>query len=153
MLYLAQCKANSAKLPNCEHDTAEAKIWGKLMAISATVLWRALITATQKNIKVFGLVGKSEQRHRERACRDYRDCAIASRQNQLHPGLAASNAKTCEFIADSSPPCGVPGIFWAGMDASDRWPGYFDGAIRAGKMASLAALEKMLLEQEEVCAA
>ena len=45
------------------------------------------------------------------------------------------------------------GICWAGTEASDRWPGYFDGALRAGKLAGLAALEKMLLEQEEVCAA
>lgn len=132
-------------------------------------------------------------------------------------GTAAGNLKTCEFIADSSPPSGKPGIltsfiagernlelsnasreeireavlqdfsyyfgkdaiapaqffhfnwndqsltggaftsylppgvwtvygagwrepveniFWAGTEASDRWPGYFDGAVRAGLKAA-----------------
>jgi len=32
-------------------------------------------------------------------------------------------------------------IYWAGTETSDRWPGYFDGAIRAGKTAALAALK------------
>lgn len=27
-------------------------------------------------------------------------------------------------------------IYWAGTETSDRWPGYFDGAIRAGKRAA-----------------
>lgn len=370
--YLAQCKANSAKLPDCEHDTAEAKIWGKLMAISATVPpdkpWAAPYAATldnitfetflknegareyskwlpsmqariggsggfepkdtsvlhmawtqrvgpqaetpekwllhggagqipallekqlgqaimlntavtridhrdPKSIKVFGLVGKNGNNvtisaravivaipPSLRAKISFTPALPAEYTNfmagapmgsiskvhaifdkafwreECYSGSAASNAKTCEFIADSSPPCGVPGIltsfiagernlelinapeaevkklvldemasffgpmvqshvkefvwikwqkeewtggaftafmkpgtwtgsgaegwrkpingiFWAGTEASDRWPGYFDGAIRAGKMASLAALEKMLLEQEEACAA
>jgi len=32
-------------------------------------------------------------------------------------------------------------IFWAGTEVSTRWPGYFDGAIRAGKDAVEAALK------------
>lgn len=136
-------------------------------------------------------------------------------------GSGAGNLKTCEFIADSSPPSGKPGIltsfiagernlelsrasreeirkavlndftyyfgkeaadpaeffhfnwnaqnwttgaftaymppgvwtaygqgwrepvgdiYWAGTEASDRWPGYFDGAVRAGKNAAKAIL-------------
>ncbi|CAI8695816.1 flavin monoamine oxidase family protein [Burkholderia cenocepacia] len=132
-------------------------------------------------------------------------------------GTAMGNLKTCEFIADSSPPSGKPGIltsfiagkrnvelsdvaperlrdavlddfgyyfgaeakrptqffhfnwedqsltggaftaylapggwtiygkgwrepveniFWAGTETSDRWPGYFDGAVRAGLRAA-----------------
>ena len=27
-------------------------------------------------------------------------------------------------------------IFWAGTEASDEWPGYFDGAVKAGKVAA-----------------
>ena len=136
-------------------------------------------------------------------------------------GSAAGDLKTCEFIADSSPPSGKPGIltsfiagnrnlelagasrevirsavlddytyyfgkeaatpseflvfnwsdqswtsgaftnymppgvwtsfgpawrepvgkiFWAGTEVSDRWPGYFDGAVRAGQAAAKDAL-------------
>ena len=32
-------------------------------------------------------------------------------------------------------------IFWAGTEVSTRWPGYFDGAIRAGKDAVEVALK------------
>lgn len=31
-------------------------------------------------------------------------------------------------------------IFWAGTETSDRWPGYFDGAINAGKRAAKEVL-------------
>jgi monoamine oxidase len=136
-------------------------------------------------------------------------------------GSGAGNLKTCEFIADSSPPSGKPGILtsfiaaernlelstasrdeirtavledyvhyfgkeaanpaeffhfnwnaqnwttgaftaymppgvwtaygegwrepvgdihWAGTEVSDRWPGYFDGAVRAGQNAARAVL-------------
>lgn len=369
--YLAQCKANSAKLPNCEHDPATAKIWGKLMAISATVppdkpwatpnavaldnitfetflknegaldyakwipsmqariggsggfepkdtsllhmawtqrvgpqaetpekwllhggagqipamlekqlgnvfLLNTAVTrinhSNPKQLSVYALVGKDGRNVTVtaraviiaippslRAKINFTPALPASYtqfmagapmgsiskvhaifdkafwREECFSGSAASNAKTCEFIADSSPPCGVPGILtsfiagdrnlelinepeavvkklvleefaqffgpkaaepkefvwvkwqkeewtggaftafmkpgtwtgsgkegwrephhgicWAGTEASDRWPGYFDGAIRAGKLAGLAALEKMLLEQEEVCAA
>lgn len=27
-------------------------------------------------------------------------------------------------------------LFWAGTEASDEWPGYFDGAVKAGKVAA-----------------
>ncbi|HEX9981916.1 MAG TPA: FAD-dependent oxidoreductase [Thermoanaerobaculia bacterium] len=27
-------------------------------------------------------------------------------------------------------------IFWAGTEASDEWPGYFDGAVKAGQVAA-----------------
>ncbi|WP_150665862.1 flavin monoamine oxidase family protein [Pandoraea commovens] len=30
----------------------------------------------------------------------------------------------------------VDNIFWAGTETSDRWPGYFDGAVRAGENAA-----------------
>lgn len=140
-------------------------------------------------------------------------------------GSAAGNLDTCEFIADSSPPSGVPGIltsfiaanrnreltgkskaeirelvlkdyehyfgkrvwedrdfeyvnwdkeawtggafttylgrnvwttcadvgwrepvgdiFWAGTETSDRWPGYFDGAVHAGKHAARCVQERL----------
>lgn len=32
-------------------------------------------------------------------------------------------------------------IFWAGTETSDRWPGFFDGAIRAGKRAAAEVLK------------
>jgi monoamine oxidase len=32
-------------------------------------------------------------------------------------------------------------FFWAGTEVSTRWPGYFDGAIRAGKDTFEAALK------------
>jgi L-amino acid dehydrogenase len=34
-------------------------------------------------------------------------------------------------------------IFWAGTEASDEWPGYFDGAVKAGVTAALAAVERL----------
>jgi L-amino acid dehydrogenase len=40
----------------------------------------------------------------------------------------------------------VGDIFWAGTEASDRWPGYFDGAVRAGKRSALAVLGKSFLD-------
>jgi len=36
-------------------------------------------------------------------------------------------------------------IFWAGTETSERWPGYFDGAIRAGVRASEEVLAKLKL--------
>jgi len=36
----------------------------------------------------------------------------------------------------------VGDIHWAGTEASDRWPGYFDGAVRAGQNAAKAVLAK-----------
>lgn len=39
-------------------------------------------------------------------------------------------------------------IFWAGTETSDRWPGYFDGAVRAGKKSAMAVLEKFFLGSE-----
>jgi monoamine oxidase len=39
----------------------------------------------------------------------------------------------------------VGDIFWAGTETSDRWPGYFDGAVRAGKKSALAVLGKSFL--------
>jgi monoamine oxidase len=43
----------------------------------------------------------------------------------------------------------VKNIFWAGTECSDRWPGYFDGAIRAGKLAVLAVLDKLATAKED----
>ncbi len=37
----------------------------------------------------------------------------------------------------------VGNIFWAGTESSDRWPGYFDGAVRAGRTAAMAVLERL----------
>jgi monoamine oxidase len=37
----------------------------------------------------------------------------------------------------------VGNIFWAGTETSDRWPGYFDGAVRAGRTAAMAVLERL----------
>jgi len=34
-------------------------------------------------------------------------------------------------------------IYWAGTETSDRWPGYFDGAIRAGKRAAAEVIAKV----------
>jgi hypothetical protein len=33
---------------------------------------------------------------------------------------------------------GIAGAGWARTEASTRWPGYFDGAIRAGQAAKKA---------------
>jgi monoamine oxidase len=33
-------------------------------------------------------------------------------------------------------------IFWAGTETADRWPGYFDGAISAGKAAAAQVIAK-----------
>lgn len=41
----------------------------------------------------------------------------------------------------------VGDIFWAGTETSERWPGYFDGAVRAGKRASEAVLAKFSLDK------
>lgn len=43
----------------------------------------------------------------------------------------------------------IRNIFWAGTECSDRWPGYFDGAIRAGKSAALAVLSKLAAAKED----
>jgi monoamine oxidase len=46
-------------------------------------------------------------------------------------------------------------IFWAGTETADRWPGYLDGAIRAGKAAATAVLLKWFeqpLEENASCA-
>jgi monoamine oxidase len=42
----------------------------------------------------------------------------------------------------------VGDIFWAGTETSDRWPGYFDGAVRAGKMSVLSVLEKLYWDKD-----
>lgn len=34
-------------------------------------------------------------------------------------------------------------IHWAGTEAADRWPGFFEGAVRAGKAAARAVLEAL----------
>jgi monoamine oxidase len=36
-------------------------------------------------------------------------------------------------------------VFWAGTEAAVRWPGYFEGAIQAGRDAAAAALERLEL--------
>lgn len=36
----------------------------------------------------------------------------------------------------------VHDIFWAGTETADRWPGFFDGAVRAGKAAASRVLSK-----------
>jgi L-amino acid dehydrogenase len=42
----------------------------------------------------------------------------------------------------------VGDIFWAGTETSDRWPGYFDGAVHAGKRSAMAVLGKFFLGSE-----
>jgi monoamine oxidase len=37
----------------------------------------------------------------------------------------------------------VGDIFWAGTETADKWPGYFDGAIRAGKRAAGEVLDRL----------
>jgi monoamine oxidase len=34
-------------------------------------------------------------------------------------------------------------VFWAGSEAAVRWPGYFEGAIQAGRDAAAAAIERL----------
>ncbi len=53
----------------------------------------------------------------------------------LKPGIWTSCAKNGwrEPIGD---------VFWAGTETADRWPGYFDGAVRAGKAAAARVLAK-----------
>ncbi len=45
-------------------------------------------------------------------------------------------------------------IYWAGTETADRWPGYFDGAVRAGKAAATAVLLKWFeqrLQEDASC--
>jgi monoamine oxidase len=39
-------------------------------------------------------------------------------------------------------------IFWAGTETSDVWPGYFDGAINAGKVAADRVLKEVKWDQK-----
>jgi monoamine oxidase len=40
-------------------------------------------------------------------------------------------------------------IFWAGTETADRWPGFFDGAISAGKAAAARVLAKWSWPRED----
>jgi len=69
--------------------------------------------------------------------------------------LWTGGAFTCHLGRNVWTSCGeggwrkpVGGIFWAGTETSDRWPGYFDGAIGAGKRAVMEVLEKLVLEKD-----
>lgn len=41
----------------------------------------------------------------------------------------------------------VGNIFWAGTETSDRWPGYFDGAVRAGKRSATEVLDQLVWDE------
>lgn len=45
----------------------------------------------------------------------------------------------------------VGDIFWAGTETSDCWPGYFDGAIHAGKLAARCVLKKLQSTKNTTC--
>ncbi|WP_259702112.1 MULTISPECIES: flavin monoamine oxidase family protein [Synechococcales] len=34
-------------------------------------------------------------------------------------------------------------VFWAGTEVAERWPGFFDGAVRSGEEAAAAVLERL----------
>ncbi len=44
-------------------------------------------------------------------------------------------------------------IFWAGTEASDEWPGYFDGAVKAGKVAAGLVCEQVSALKKCACPA
>ena len=61
--------------------------------------------------------------------------------NYLKPGVWTSHGE----VGWRKP---VDGIFWAGTETSDRWPGYFDGAVHAGKIAVRAVLDKLVWDKD-----
>jgi monoamine oxidase len=61
--------------------------------------------------------------------------------NHLKPGIWTSYGK----VGWRQP---VGDIFWAGTEASDRWPGYFDGAVHAGKMSVRAVLDRLVWDRD-----
>jgi monoamine oxidase len=38
-------------------------------------------------------------------------------------------------------------IFWAGTETSDEWPGFFDGAVKAGRVAARSICESVKFTQ------
>ncbi len=61
----------------------------------------------------------------------------------LTPGSWTSHARLA--AGESGGPWPLPHgqVFWAGTEASPRWPGYFEGAIEAGERAAAAALSTL----------
>ncbi len=54
------------------------------------------------------------------------------------PGCWSSHARLAAGSDGGPGPSSHGRVFWAGTEASPRWPGYFEGAIEAGELAARA---------------
>jgi monoamine oxidase len=58
------------------------------------------------------------------------------------PGSWTSHARLAAGRDGGPGPASHGRVFWAGTEASPRWPGYFEGAIEAGERAAAAAAQQ-----------
>lgn len=59
----------------------------------------------------------------------------------IAPGCWSSHARLAAGSDGGPGPSSHGRVFWAGTEASPRWPGYFEGAIEAGELAASATAE------------
>jgi L-amino acid dehydrogenase len=93
-------------------------------------------------------------RNLEKDLRNYKDFLYFNWNEQTYTGGAFTNYLKPETWTTSGEVgwrTPVGDIYWAGTETADRWPGYFDGAVRAGKAAASAILVKWFEAQEGSC--